>query len=66
MHFNTYFPILLIFFESLKIALINMVGFLMMSAKLATQGLYDVIMSVHDVTGKILLLELKYSVDVAM
>ena len=43
-----------------------MVGFLMMSAKLATQGLYDVIMSVHDVTGKILLLELKYSVDVAM
>ena len=43
-----------------------MVGFLIMSAKLATQGLYDVIMSVHDVTSKILLLKLKYSVDVAM
>ena len=51
-----------------------MVSILMMSAKLATLGLfkvkilwskgYDVIISVHDVTNKILLRESNYFVDV--
>ena len=51
-------------FESLKVVLIKMVATLMMSGKLATPGLLkikvfwkkgcDVIISVHDVTSKIL------------
>ena len=63
LHFGTLFLILLIFFESLKIVLINMVTILMMSAKMATVGLikikvfwnkgYDVVISVHDVSSKI-------------
>ena len=58
------FLILLTFFKSLKIFLINMVTILMVSAKLATLGLlkikifqnkgYDVIIPNHDVTSKIL------------
>ena len=57
--------ILLTFLESLKVVLINMVAILMMSAKLTTLGLlkinvfwnkvYDIIISVHDVTKKIYL-----------
>ena len=53
-----------------------MVEFLMMSAKLATLGLlkikvfwnkgYDVIISVHDVTNKILSRDSNYIVDVVM
>ena len=39
LHFNAYFVIALVFFESLKVFLINMVAVLMMSAKLVTQGL---------------------------
>ena len=52
------------FFESLKVVLVNMIEFLMMSAKLATWGLlkimvfwnkgYDIIASVCDITNKIL------------
>ena len=39
LHFNKQFLILLTFFESLKVVLINMVANLMMLAKLATLGL---------------------------
>ena len=52
------------FFDSLKVVLIIMVTFVMMSAKMTTLGLleiklflnkgYDVIISVRDVTNKIL------------
>ena len=67
---------LLIFFESLKIALINMIAILMIYSKLATlvflkirifwtKG-YDFIISVHDVTSKILSHHLNYVVDVVM
>ena len=76
LHFGTLFLILLIFFESLKIVLINMVTILMMSAKMATPGLlkitvfwnkgYDVIISVHDVTNKILSRDSNYIIDVVM
>ena len=62
--------------ESRKIFLINVVTILMMSAKMATLGLlrmkvflnesYDVIISVHDVTNKILLRDLNYIVDLIM
>ena len=38
LHFIAYFVIVLTFLESLKVALINMVSILMMSAKLATLG----------------------------
>ena len=59
------------FFESLKIVLINMVAFLMMSRKLANLGLlkikaYDVILSVHDVTNKILSHDSNYIVNVVI
>ena len=64
------------FFESLKIALINMVTISMMSAKMATIGLlkikvflnkcYDVIISVHDVNNKMLSRETSCIVDMAM
>ena len=62
--------------ESRKIFLINVVTILMMSAKMANLGLlrikvflnesYDVIISVHDVTNKILLRDLNYIVDLIM
>ena len=64
LHFNKQFLIFLTLFDPLKVVLINMVAILMMSAKLATLGLfkiklfrnkgYDVITSVHDVINKIL------------
>ena len=64
LHFSTEFLIILDFPESLKIFLINLVIILMMSAKVATPGLlkltvfwnkkYDVLISVDDVTYKIL------------
>ena len=76
LRFNTQCLILLTFLESLKIVLINMVTILMMSAKMATPGLlkikvfwnkgYDVIISVHDVTNKILSRDSNYIVDVIM
>ena len=47
MHLNPQFSILLTFFKSLKIVLINMVAILMISAKLATLGLPYVIIPVH-------------------
>ena len=68
--------ILLTLFETLKIVLIKMAIILMMSAKLATLGLpklkifwkknYDVIISVHDVTNKVLSRGSNYIVDVVM
>ena len=58
------------------VILLNIVEFLMMSAKLATLGLlkikvfwnkgYDVIISVHDVTNKILSRDSNYIIDVVM
>ena len=43
LHFSIQFLILLTFFESLKIVLINMVAIFMMAAKMATLGLLRVI-----------------------
>ena len=67
------FLILLTFFESWKKFLINMVTILMMSAKMATPGLlkikvfwkkgHDVMISVHDVTNKILSRDSNYNVN---
>ena len=61
------------FFESLKIVLIKMVTILMMSAKLAAVALlklrvcwnegYDVIISVNDVTNKVLSCDSNYIVE---
>ena len=58
------------------IFLINIVTILMMSAKIATLGLlkievfwnkgYDAIISIHDVTNSILLLDSNYIVDLVM
>ena len=58
------------------IFLINIFTILMMSAKIATLGLlkievfwnkgYDVIISIHDVTNSILLLDSNYIVDLVM
>ena len=58
------------------IFLINIVTILMMSAKITTLGLlkievfwnkgYDVIISIHDVTNSILLLDSNYIVDLVM
>ena len=42
LHFDTWFLILLIFFESLKIILVKMVTILMMLAKMATLGLLKI------------------------
>ena len=42
MHFNAYILDLTNFFESSKVVLVNMVEFLMMSAKLATLGLLKI------------------------
>ena len=76
MHFNAYILDLTNFFESSKIVLVNMLEFLIMSAKLATLGLlkikvfwnkgYDVITPVCDVTNKILSHDSNYIVDVVM
>ena len=66
----------MIFTESLKVVIINMVTILMMSSKMATPGLnkikafkkkgYGVIISVNDVTTKILSPDSNYIVDVVM
>ena len=71
-----HFLILLTFFESVKVILINIVAILMMEAKLDTLGLlkieifwnegYDVIICVHNVTIKILSLRSNCIVDVVM
>ena len=63
-------------FESLKVVLINVVAILMMSIKLPTVALlkikvfwnkdYDVTISVHDVTNKILARDSNYIVNVVM
>ena len=63
LHFNTFCLIILTFFESWKVVLINMVTILIMSAKLVTLRFlktqvfwnkgFDVIISVHDVINKI-------------
>ena len=42
LHFETKFPILLTFLESLKIVSIKKVRILMMSAKMATPGLLKI------------------------
>ena len=73
LHFSISFLILLIFFESLKIFLKNIVKILMMSAKLATPGLlnikifrnkgYDVIILDYDINNKILSHGLNHIVD---
>ena len=73
-HFGTQFLILLTFFESLKIVLINIVTILMMSAKAAALGLleikvfwnkgYDVIISAHNVSNKVLSRDSNYIVEV--
>ena len=65
MHFNKELLILLTFFETVRVVLINVVEILMMPAKLATLGLlkievfgnkgYDVINYVHDVRNKIII-----------
>ena len=76
LHFSPELLVTLDFLESLKICLINLVIVLMMSAKMATPGLlkitvfwnkgYDVIISVHDVTNKILSRDSNYIIDVVM
>ena len=76
LHFGTQFLFFLTFIESLKIFLIKLVIILMMSAKMATPGLlkitvfwnkgYDVIISVDDVTNKILWDDSNYIVDLIM
>ena len=42
LHIDTSFVVLLTYFESLKISLMNMVAILMMSAKIATLGLLKI------------------------
>ena len=76
MYFNASFLILLTFPESLKIVSINMIIILMMSAKMATPSFlklkvfsskgYYVIISVHDVTNKILSVDSNYILDAVM
>ena len=68
--YNVWYIILLTFFESLKVALINKVAILLMSAKFLTLGLlkikvfwkkdYDVIISVLDTTNKVLSCDSNY------
>ena len=75
-HFDTKFQILLNFFASLKVIILNMATILMMSTKMATLGLpkikvfwnkgYEAIISVHDVTNKILSRDSNHIVDVVM
>ena len=59
----------LTFFESLNIVLLNMVEILLISPKIATllwnKG-YDVMISAHDISSKILLLKSNYIADVAI
>ena len=74
LYFHTLFLILLTFFESWNIFLINTVAILMMSAKMATLSLfkikvfwnkcYDVIISVYDVINKNLSRDSNYIIDV--
>ena len=76
LHFDIQFLIFSTFFESLKIFLINIATIVMMLAKMATLGLpkikvfwkkdYGIIISVHDVTNKILSRGTNYVVDVVM
>ena len=76
LHFDTKFLVLLTFLESVKMVLIKKITILMMSAKMATPGLlkitvfwnkgYGVIISIHDVTNKILSRDSNYIVDVVM
>ena len=60
--------IVLTFFESLKITLINMVTVLMISVNMATLDLrnkgYDVIIFIYEVTNIILSHDLNYAVNV--
>ena len=76
-NFHNFFLFLtLISFESLKIVSINIVTIMMMPAKMITLGLfkikafwnkiYDIIVSVYDVTNKILSDDSNYIVDVLM
>ena len=74
--FDTYFLFFLNFLESLVIVLRNVVIILMMSAKTTTPGLlkirvfwnngYGVLISVHDVTNKILSRDSNCIIDVVM
>ena len=74
--FQCIISIFLTFFESLKVVLINIIAISMMSAKLTALVLlkikvffnkgYDVIISDHYVTNKILSLDSHYTVDVVM
>ena len=76
LHFSSEFLILLAFLESLMIYLINLVIILMMSAEMAAPGVikitvfwnkcYDIIISIDDVTIKILSHDSNYIVDVFM
>ena len=76
LEFDIWFLIILTFLDFLNIVLINMVTISMMSAKRATPGLlkikifwnkgYNVIISVHGVTKKIVSLESNHIVDVVM
>ena len=71
-HFNTLFLILLTFFESLKVVLINMVATLMMSAKglfkreVFWNKVHVAIIFVHNVTNKILPGDSNYNLEVVM
>ena len=75
-HLDRKFIILLTFLESLRIALINLVTILMMSTKMATQSLlkinifwknvHAVMISVHNITSKILSRDSNYNVNMAM
>ena len=60
-----YFPILLIFFESLKVVSINMVAILTMPVKLATLGFLEII-SVLELFNKILSCDSNYIADVVI
>ena len=60
-----YFPILLIFFESLKVVSINMVAILTMPVKLATLGFLEII-SVLELFSKILSCDSNYIADVVI
>ena len=76
LYFDASFLILLTFPESLKIVSINMITILMMSAKMATPSFlklkvfssknYYVIISVHDVTNKVLSVDSNYILDAVM
>ena len=75
-HFDTTFPILSTFFESLKIFLVNMVTTLMMSAKMATldfpemklfwNNRYYVIVFNNDTTSKIVWCDSNYIVGIVI